>query len=347
MGVSKFFKVAAALMAVIAALSQAAPIRREGHAVHDKLVRLAKPKLNASKKVLNVPPRYIWGWLLGVSGYCGETSFQSTLLLHGAWVSSELVRYAAGNKELLIGVNDAKAAKALKMDYTQVVKYNKFDGDAFLMDTVKPAIDAGTVPVLGWFLKKKNGDADYDHIMPIVGYETNSAGTAVDVVYFNDLYLNQTRTVNRYTSTGAKNAYFLSSRSTCVTSNPKQPYDYCMPNDHVYAILLKGIAGDSLVQPATLDVGDWTEPDWGAEDNLHQKPITFQVSLTVSDLIVGRQYSVLRFNDVTAMPTSGDFFASSYTAKYDFVANATTQRLLKFAAVRSDSTAYFRVLPSP
>lgn len=68
--------------------------------------------------ILNIPPRRMWGWGAGMNGYCGETSFQSSGIYYGNWWSQEQVRYADGNKELLIGVNDEKAAKNLHLSYT-------------------------------------------------------------------------------------------------------------------------------------------------------------------------------------------------------------------------------------
>ena len=59
-------------------------------------------------------------------GYCGECSFQSHGILHGNWISQEIARKNADKKELLIGVNDAKAAKGLKFNY------EKFPSDSEL-----------------------------------------------------------------------------------------------------------------------------------------------------------------------------------------------------------------------
>ena len=48
----------------------------------------------ASSKVLDIPPRKMWGWLDGTFGYCGETCFQASLAINGAWISAEWVRAA-------------------------------------------------------------------------------------------------------------------------------------------------------------------------------------------------------------------------------------------------------------
>ena len=37
--------------------------------------------------LLDVPPRYMWGWGKGLRGYCGETSYQSFGIFYGNWVS--------------------------------------------------------------------------------------------------------------------------------------------------------------------------------------------------------------------------------------------------------------------
>jgi hypothetical protein len=69
--------------------------------------------------MLDVPARYMWGWAPGKRGYCGETSFQSHGIYYGNWISQEIVRRNADGTELLVYVNDVKAAKGLKFNYEQ------------------------------------------------------------------------------------------------------------------------------------------------------------------------------------------------------------------------------------
>ena len=55
---------------------------------------------------LNVPPRRMWGWGPGLSGFCGEMSIQSAGLYYGNYISEQRARDAGGTgSQLLIGVN--------------------------------------------------------------------------------------------------------------------------------------------------------------------------------------------------------------------------------------------------
>ena len=67
--------------------------------------------------LLDVPARFMWGWADGKRGYCGEASFQSHGILYGNWISQEIARDNADKRELLIDINDDKAAKGLKFNY--------------------------------------------------------------------------------------------------------------------------------------------------------------------------------------------------------------------------------------
>jgi hypothetical protein len=148
---------------------------------------------------LNIPPRRMWGWSGNVDGYCGETSVQSMGLYYGNYVSQELVRYADGNSELLVGINDAKALKALKYSYKEWdfesarnpqekafkawIKEN-LDQGVRSFDTSHPFPNCFNVKIFshaylvvvdvvvccfsiqypvtaGFYLKEQNGDADY------------------------------------------------------------------------------------------------------------------------------------------------------------------------------------------
>ena len=100
-----------------------------------------------------------WGWAPGVSGYCGETSIQSAGLFYGNWISSERVRYAGGNAEVLVDVNAHTAATALKFT---IARWDSV-GSATPQNTayfawVKSQLAAGHPVVLGLYQSERNGD---------------------------------------------------------------------------------------------------------------------------------------------------------------------------------------------
>lgn len=296
--------------------------------------------------VLDIPPRYMWGWGPGLQGYCGETSFQSAGIFFGNWVSSEEVRYASGGEELLIAVNDELTAQTLKYDYERWMwdAHNPPQAGEFLSDFVRSHIEKGHPVIFGAFEKLPKGDKDYDHIMIITGIQNETTqkpkgmGDAdVAGFYFNDLYLNKTRFLSA--------ANDVQTRQGCKTNEtPEQPYEYCLPANYDYAIAIKGVLDDErvltrmqLIMPA------WTEPDWGKEDGLHQLPVKFTVSARFFGLNVGSTYNVYRYDDPRSVPSS-KFHTSSFDKKFSFVATNETQVLANFDSFMSDGTIFYRTV---
>jgi len=133
--------------------------------------------------LLDIPPRRMWGWTEG-NGYCGETSLQSAGIYNGNYISSELVRYADGNEELLIGINDVKAAKALHFEHEAWdFESAKNPQEAGFKKWMKNHLDNGFLVTAGFYLRMKSGgDKDYDHIMPLIGAFLFLCARVVDCV---------------------------------------------------------------------------------------------------------------------------------------------------------------------
>jgi hypothetical protein len=99
-----------------------------------------------------------WGWAPGVSGYCGETSIQSAGLYFGNWISSERVRYAGGNAEVLVNVNAHTAATALKFTIARWNSGAKKPQNAAFVAWVKSQLAAGHPVVAGLYQSETGGD---------------------------------------------------------------------------------------------------------------------------------------------------------------------------------------------
>ena len=302
--------------------------------------RFAVGGAGITTKLLDVPPRYMWGWGPGLSGYCGETSFQSALLLYGAWVSAERVCYADGDAELLISVNDDTAAKNLHLVY-EVYEDFKSTAQEFLNGYLKAQIDRGAPVVLGFYELMKGGDSDYDHIMVVIGYDFD--GTNVVGIYHNDFFSQQTRYLGKtIKATGASNPHFITTRSKCqLSSAPSQPYDYCIPSGRQYAIALQGLNVPLNGIYTSVAVNSWKEPDWGREDKLHQAPVLQKYSLTVKGLTAGAAYTILRFDAAAALTNGKDPRTASYTWTQDFTATAATQSFPDISSLMSDGEYYW------
>uniref|UniRef100_A0A7S1Q4P4 Peptidase C39-like domain-containing protein n=1 Tax=Neobodo designis TaxID=312471 RepID=A0A7S1Q4P4_NEODS len=127
-----------------------------------------------------LPPTRMWGWGRG-NGYCGETCMQQALLRYGSYVSAERIRYAAGNNELLVGVHDKKAAKALRLAYDafDTDAMREPQGEAFLQWALWH-VRRGHHVTAGWYIFTDGGEDGYDHIMPIAGVATANGATNSD-----------------------------------------------------------------------------------------------------------------------------------------------------------------------
>jgi len=134
----------------------------------------------------------------------------------------------------------------------------------------------------------------------------------------------------------------FATRKQCMQSTtPKQPFDYCLPRDVLYGIaLMRDKDPKNECYRTQLNTDMWWEPDWGAEDKVHDKPILFNATLTVSGLTEGNAYTCLRFDDPAAVPKSS-FLAGSWTQRFDFTANATTAEVV-VDPVMSDGSWFYR-----
>ena len=103
----------------------------------------------------DIPPRLQWE---GNWGYCGEVSFISAGLYYGQYVSqydaralaSPGVKQKKAKSQLLIGVNDQKAAKAMHLNASEWDTASETSSASFLV-WVKRNVSAGYPVVIGVF----------------------------------------------------------------------------------------------------------------------------------------------------------------------------------------------------
>jgi hypothetical protein len=120
-----------------------------------------------------------------------------------------------------------------------------------------------------------------------------------------------------------------------------------MPRDYISSIAITGnIDPNAELYPVSLDVGSWSEPDWGSEDHINAPPVKFFPSATVSLLTIGTQYSLLRFDDPSYVPLGG-FFAGPWTQVVNFTAVSATQVLNGLRPIWSNGTYFYRCVVSP
>ena len=141
-----------------------------------------------------------WQWLNN-AGYCGEIAMVSAGMYYGQYVSEYLARKLAsgaqwnrstgGTYQLLLGVNAAKAAAAMRLT-AAVFPYpgsgNGPPSRTFLV-WVKGQVLAGHPVIIGVYENSVvgGGDQQYDHIVPVLGVGSNhSLATGAGTYYAGD-----------------------------------------------------------------------------------------------------------------------------------------------------------------
>ena len=304
----------------------------------------------------------MWGWQPKVSGYCGSASVQTAGIFFGNWLSEDAIRGTSGghngNHQLLIaydkdlsvkGTSVADACRALVMncsmwDYSSAPSPQH---GAFVA-WAAAAIGRGEPVIMGVYWGVESDD-DYDHIVPMVGYDSDSSSndssnsssssssSSVSAVYFNDLHTNA--------SLRAELPTFVTTRQGCNSAARFGPGAFCLPKRTNYGLAVRGnqdVRG--VLLPTRLALDAWTEPDYSREDAQRAAPSLLGATVTVSGLAAGARYALLRFEDPAAVPHE-NFLNSAFSSKTEFVAAAGTwsQR----ATFMSNSTTFFRSVGVP
>lgn len=126
-------------------------------------------------------PRFQWN---ANSGYCGETAFVSAGMRFGQYTSQWTARSLASpgvdqwkpSSQLLLGVNDLRAAKAMSLTAERYDNSRQRSAPQFL-GWVKSRFLAGDPVIIGVLNNTRilgewpqdKGDAEYDHIVPVFG----------------------------------------------------------------------------------------------------------------------------------------------------------------------------------
>lgn len=129
----------------------------------------------------NVPvaPRLQWN---SNYGYCGETSFIVAGMRFGQYTSQWTARRLATDwhrqwlvrSQLLVGINDQRAARKMKLSAVEFDSASQSSPKQFL-GWIKSELVTGGVPVIGLFNNTRKmgeggrGDSEYDHIVPVMG----------------------------------------------------------------------------------------------------------------------------------------------------------------------------------
>ena len=197
---------------------------------------------------LPLPPRFMWGWGPGLSGYCGSVSLQTSALFYGNWLTEDYIRGTSGghtgDHQMYVSYpEDLPIPQTALIEACYKVKLNcsmwnyhkapEPQHEAFLR-WAADGIDNNFPVILGLFWSAEaTPHSDYDHIVPMVGYAPSSDSVSgVDAVFFNDLHANTT------TRTQVKD--FVKTRSECNNTERFGPESFCLPDFVNYGLQVRG-----------------------------------------------------------------------------------------------------------
>jgi hypothetical protein len=310
-------------------------------------------RLGYAGRVLNLPPRPQWH---GNYGYCGETAFVAAGLYYGQYLSQYDARAAATpgvaqnaiDSQLLLGVNDQKAASRMSLTSEVWQPAAGRTTDQFL-SWVTRHLALGHPVIIGVYMNQRlfddddspaAGDPDYDHIVPVFGFQ--GGGTVPERLQFSD---------NGLWPVGGPPRFVFAPRFPAFIRDRRQanasPAPYSLDgggND--YGIAITGIADrHRQTLPVRVDTDPRSEPPIadGAADR--PAPIPLRLRITVSALAPGTPYRLYRYHRLEDVPDR-EFNANAARAfqRWDF--DGTSEPFTLPLDIESDEIAVFRAVPA-
>ena len=299
-------------------------------------------------------------------GYCGETSFVSAGLYYGQYISQYDARALASNNarqylessQLLLGVNDVAAAKAMHLSAVPFNTSKQPNSTSFLT-WVKSNLIAGYPVVMGVFTNESRfygttnlnaGDTEYDHIVVATGITSTRPLTGPvkyysdDIITFNDNGLwtgtpnGQPQNVFNYT--------FGSFVATRRQANAKTGPVYSLKNGADYGIAVTGVIDLSReTVPVRLTTNVNAEkPAMVNGSTTRPAPTPITLTITVSSLKPGTTYNLYRYSSMSTVPDSNiNANAAKAAQKWTITASATTYTMTQ--TIMSNEIAVYRAVP--
>jgi hypothetical protein len=340
-----------------------------------------------------VVPRLQWNVN---SGYCGETSMICAGLNFGQYCSQWMARklaspypqYLAENQLLLGTGQDTRAAVMMRLKASEYSSYVRVpSGDPGvpsreeelpsreLIVWAKSHLIQGHVPIIGVFNNVNTlqeggvGDGQYDHIVPIVRWESNFPLEDGGVHYYESDYL--TLSDNGLYGPESDGQYqflypyqvqdFLGDRQQA--NNPQNLYmlSNTPPN---YGIAIEGVLDthgvcipvrlscdrDREPYPPTMELSPFPPPALAQPPLCNQKPVPFPLRFTATVDLRGKSgyYNLYRYDDFANVPVEG--FNAAATAGYpaqqwSILAGHDPTFVVEYGAL-SDETVVFRAVPA-
>ena len=284
-------------------------------------------------------------------GYCGESSLIAAGMAFGQYASQFTLRELASPgvpqaqeaSQLLLGVNDEAAARAMHLqanDYSSSDRFAGRRGRLRFVNWIHDQISTGAKVILGVYLKGGD-DREYDHILPAIsvmpsGVKAGRKGLLKDSLSFADNYGQ------------ALSGTFGRLLSDRRAANRSSAEPYSIPSGVAnYGLAISGVADrDQVTIPVRLQASRYDEPvlSEGSLQPPTPEPLALRATVLIPDQ--NQSYNLYRYNDLSNVPDAS-FNAAAASAIQSWVIPAHSGASASFDLdVLTSDTVVFRAVPS-
>ena len=311
-----------------------------------------------------IPPRIQWN---ANYGYCGETAFVSAGLYYGQYISqydaraiaSKNTRQSLESSQLLLGVNDVAAAKAMRLNATAFDTAKQPTSKAFLT-WVKSNVVAGSPVVIGVFANQfrfdgaanpNAGFSEYDHIVTVTGITSTRPLTGPTIYYADDVLTFNDGGLWTGTNGQPQNSFsypFGTFATTRQRANARTGPVYSLKSGADYGIAITGIIDlnrDTVPVRLTTSVNAETPTMVdGSNTRPPAKPVT--LTITVSSLKPGTTYNLYRYSSMANVPDSRFNANAAKAAQKWTITIPAGSTFTMTQTINSNEIAVYRAVPA-
>lgn len=314
---------------------------------------------------LDIPPRLQWN---ANQGYCGEVSFISAGLFFGQYLSQYTARALASpgvpqrrrSSQLLLGVNDLEAARAMRLE---AVPWDSGRDDASrdFLAWVKAQVLLGHPTIIGVYTNENlfygktdpdAGEPDYDHIVPVTGIGSDwplDSGSlafhASDVIRFSDngLWAPDDDPVYRF-------AYrFGPFRKTRAAANDPDGSIYSLAKvGRSYGVAITGVADrDGVTIPVRVKTSVDSEiPEMRNRSDARPPPMSLELTALVTIPDRSQAYRLYLYDDFAKVPDAGFNQHADRAVRVWEIPPGSGLRFEATISILSSQVAVFRAVPA-
>lgn len=324
--------------------------------------RMGAPVPTRFAEALDIPPRQQWN---ANSGYCGETSFISAGLYFGQYTSQWTARALAApgvaqsdpDSQLLLGVNDVPAARAMRLETVSFYDRTQRTVPAFF-SWVKSNVLRGRPVIVGVLNnvrilgEEQPGFATYDHIVPVLGVGSGRSlarhparAFPSDVLTFSDNGL--------FGVPGRTPPFVFSYRmrhlpkSRAAANRPDGAVYSLRDRPPNYAVAVTGVADlDGVTIPVRLTASLDGEPAIPDPSDVPPAPVPLTLTATVTIPDPSVAYRLHRWDDFALVPAARFNAAASLAVESWTIPPGTGPTFVVEIATASDATVVLRAVPA-